>query len=120
MYGVPASLDLRPFLGASLQRVDLGLHIIHFRFAIEPEGRISVEGEWELLGPDGEVLDRDQNPAERDCFRLHRIIGREVVDWEVSAPAFFSLTFDSGHVLRIHDRSPHYESFQMEPGGIIV
>lgn len=58
MYGVPASLDLRPFLGASLERIDLGLHVIHFRFAMEPEGCISVE--------------------------------------------------------------PHYESFQIEPGGIIV
>ena len=120
MYGVPSSLDLRPFLGANLQRVDLGIHIIHFRFGMEPAGCISVEGYWELISPDGAVLDRDQEAADRDCFRVHPIIGREVLDFRVSAPTYFSLTFDSGHVLRIYDRSPQYESFQIEPGGIVV
>ena len=120
MYGVPASLDLRPFLGANLQRVDLGLHVITFHFAMEPVGRLTVEGDWELVAPDGSVLDRRQEPAERDCHRLHRIIGRDVVRYEVAAPLSFSFTFDSGHVLRVYDRSSQYESFQLEPGGIVV
>ena len=120
MYGVPASLDLKPFLGANLQRVDLGIHIIYFHFAMEPVGRISVEGDWDLVGPDGRMLDHQQEPAERDGYRLHVLLGRDVVGYEVSAPEFFSLRFDSGHVLRIYDHSPEYESFQLEPGGIIV
>jgi hypothetical protein len=39
---------------------------------------------------------------------------------EVSAPAWFALRFEGGEVLRVFDDSPQYESFQIEPGGIIV
>jgi hypothetical protein len=38
----------------------------------------------------------------------------------VSAPEWFALRFQGGDVLRVFDHSPHYESFQLEPGGIIV
>lgn len=103
-----------------LERVDLGIHILHFRFSMQPAGVISVEGEWELMGPGGEVIDRQEEPRERDAFRLHVLLGREVVGSDVAAPEWFALTFDSGHQLRIYDRSREYESFSIQPGDIYV
>ena len=120
MYGVTADLDIRHFHGAMLERIDLGIHIIHFRFGADPPGIISVEGDWELLGRDGSVIDRQEEPSARDAFRIHVLVGREVVSSQVSAPEWFELRFDSGHRLRVYDRSPVYESFSIEPGGVIV
>jgi hypothetical protein len=120
MHGVPAHLDLGHFHGAILERIDLGIHIIHFRFGAEPPGVISVEGDWELYGADGGVVDRQEEPSERGAFRLHVLIGREVVSSEVSAPDWFELSFDSGHRLRVYDRSQLYDSFSIQPGDIYV
>jgi hypothetical protein len=53
MHGVPADLDLDPFLGATLDRIDLGLHIIHLRFEGEQNPVIGIEGDWELRDEKG-------------------------------------------------------------------
>ena len=103
-----------------LERIDLGIHIIHFRFSAEPTGVISVEGDWELYGPSGALVDFQEEPSEREAFRIHVLIGRKVVSSEVSAPEWFELEFDSGHRLRVYDRSPRYESFSIQPGDIYV
>jgi hypothetical protein len=120
LYGVPPDLDLTPFQGAMLERLDLGVHILHLRFATEPGAVISVEGDWELRDAADRLIDRWMEPAERDVLRLHLLVGRTVVATRVDAPDSFSLRFDSGHALRVLDSSREYESFQIEPGGIIV
>ena len=120
MYGVPVDLDLGQFHGAMLERIDLGIYIVHFRFAAEPTAIISVEGDWQLIGPDGRILDQQEEPSEREAFRIHVLLGRQVVASEVSAPEWFSLTFDSGHHLRVYDRSVQYESFSIQPGDIYI
>jgi len=120
VFGVPADLDLSPFQGAVLEQIALGPYMIQFRFAGDPEGFISVEGDWELVSPDGQVLDHQQPPGERTCYRLHVLLNREVVGFEVLPPEEFSLTFDSGHRLRIFDHSREYESFSIQPGNIFV
>ena len=120
MYGVPADLDLTHFRGAMLEQIALGPFIIHFRFGADPEGVISVEGDWELLAPNGHVIDQQQSPEERDAYRLHVLLGRTVVETEVMPPEAFSLTFDSGHRLFIFDRSLEYESFSIQPGSVFV
>jgi len=103
-----------------LQRIDLGMHILLFHFLMEPAGTISVEGYWELVDPDGVVLDRQEEPSERDAFRVHVLLGRKVIGSKVSPPESFTLAFDSGHTLRVCDHSPHYESFSIQPGDIYV
>ena len=54
MHGVPANLDLSPFVGATLEHIDLGKWVLHFYFAMTPPGVIAVEGEWELLDSAGD------------------------------------------------------------------
>jgi hypothetical protein len=118
LHGVPATLDLSGFLGAQLQRIDLGKWIIHFHFDMNPAGVIGVEGEWELTSSEGTVLDRQQEPDERDAYRLHHLLLREVVGVSVNAPDSFTLTFDNGLALTIFDLSKEYESFSIQPGDI--
>jgi hypothetical protein len=120
LHGVPANLDLAPFLGASLQRIDLGKWIIHFQFDIHPVGVIGVEGEWELLDSQGAVIDHQQEPADRESYRLHHLLLHDVVSAHVQAPEWFSLTFDNGMVLKVYDASRQYESFSIRPGNVYI
>ena len=120
MHGVPADLDLSPFVGATLERIDLGKWIIHFHFAMTPPGVISVEGKWELLDRSGRIIDRQQNPDERESYRIHALLLHDVQAYRVEAPKWFSLTFDNGMALKVHDDSPEYESFSIQPGEVYV
>jgi hypothetical protein len=113
-------LNLAPFVGASLQRIDLGKWIIHFQFEMQPNGVIGVEGEWELCGPSGAVIDRQQEPAERECYKLHHLLLHNVVSYQVSPPEWFSLTFDNGMMLKVYDKSRQYESFSIQPGNVYI
>jgi hypothetical protein len=67
-----------------------------------------VEGDWELVSPDGRILDRDVDPTQRDVYRVHVILSRDVVGYEVAAPESFTLHFDSGHTLRVFDSSKRW------------
>jgi len=120
MHGVPADLDLSGFMGAIIERIDLGQFILHFRFAAEPARVIGVEGDWEFRAPNGDLLDHQMDPSNRDTYRLHLLLGKEVTGHVVDAPLSFTLAFGSGHTLRIYDRSREYESFSIEPPGIYI
>jgi hypothetical protein len=59
VHGVPVDLDLTPFLNSMLERIDFGVHIIHFQF--DGNGTvISVEGDWESRDPSGNVIDTQE------------------------------------------------------------
>jgi hypothetical protein len=66
------------------------------------------------------VIDGRHDAPARLPYQLNRLFGRRVAGSEVSAPDWFALQFEGGEVLRVLDDSPQYESFQIEPGGIIV
>ncbi|MDB5338641.1 MAG: hypothetical protein JWN70_4260 [Planctomycetaceae bacterium] len=118
MYGVPADLNLVFLHGAELTQVCLGLYQLQFHF--HPAGSISVEGGWELLDAVNTRLDGRHDGPARPPYQLHRLLGHRVAGTEVSAPDWFALRFEDGLVLRVFDDSPQYESFQIEPGGIII
>jgi hypothetical protein len=118
VYGVPADLDLAFLHGAELIQVCLGQHQIQFHF--HPAGSISVERGWELLDAAGVRIDGRQDGLDRPPYQLRRLLGRRVTGSEVSAPQWFALRFEGGEMLRVFDDSPQYESFQIEPGGIIA
>ena len=120
MHGVPTDLDLSAFHGALLEQIALGLHIVHFRFGAERRPEISIEGHWELRGPDGALLDQQTEPQVREAYRVHVLLGCTVIASAVDAPRSFALTFDSGHVLRVFDDSAEYESFSVQPGNVYV
>jgi hypothetical protein len=118
VYGVPADLNLAFLHGAELIQVCLGRHQLQFHF--HPAGSISVQGGWELLDAAVARLDGRDDGPDRPPYQLHRLLGRRVARSEVSAPDWFALRFEGGEVLRVIDDSPQYESFEIEPGGIIV
>ena len=119
MYGVPADLNLAPFLRATLTQIALGEFQIQFRF--DPEGTISVEGKWELRASNGSIVDEfSRTDFSRDAYRVHVILGKQVIHTQVDAPDSFSLHFATGHLLTIWDDSQQYESFSIQPGNVFV
>jgi hypothetical protein len=117
VYGVPSDLELSFLHGSVLIQLCLGQFQVQLHF--QPVGSISVEGEWELLDPNGVRIDNALDWP-RPPFQLHRLLGCRVIASEVQAPRWFSLRFESGEVLRIFDDSEQYESFSIQPGNIYV
>ena len=127
MYGVPADLPLGMFENATLIQICLSEVQLQFHFqSVDyrwpgPTGpEIAVTGDWELRDASGQIVDRDESNAEREAYRLHRLLGKQVVGTEIDPPRSFALKFEDGHVLRIFDSSEHYESFLIDPGTIVV
>jgi hypothetical protein len=124
MYGVPADLDLSIFERATLIQLAIGEFQVQFRF--DSDGIISAEGKWELRNANGEVVDEAESTAspnanaERDAYRLHVILGKTVERYAIDPPHSFSLRFTTGHLLTVFDDSKQYESFQIQPGNIVV
>lgn len=118
MYGVPASLSLERFVGATLIQIAIGEFQVQFRF--QPEGEIAVQGRWELRDNAGRLVDQAQVTADREAYRVHQLLGRRITGAWVDAPKSIALQFDSGHRLDVFDSSQEYESFTIQPGDIIV
>jgi hypothetical protein len=118
MYGVTDELDLSSFVGTTLETIAIGISQISFNF--DPDCSLVSEGEWILLGADGSIVDRAADLANRDAYRIHVCLGRRVVAAVPEPPKAISVTFDSGHVLRLVDDVDQYESFHIYPADIHI
>jgi hypothetical protein len=111
MHGVPKDLQLERLVGHEFNFIGLGTWQIQFH--ISSLVAIYVEGRWELRDSSGAIVDSDQEPRDRDSYRIHRIIDVPIVRYTLDAPRSFSLFFESGHSLTIYDESEQYESFSV-------
>jgi hypothetical protein len=119
MHGVPATLDLRPFEGDYLTQICLGQHDLQLHFCAG--GHISIWGHWELREADGRVLDQAvENPADRECYKIHVLLTATVIDSQIDPPRSFTLFFGNGVSFTIFDDSDCYESFSIQPGNIFI
>jgi hypothetical protein len=119
MHGVPDDLDLSAFVGHSVRLLSIDRYQIQIYFqAPEKEhglqlarpGHLGIEGNWELRGPTAEVIDlRVQPEADRDVYRIHKLLDRAVVSWRPLTPTAFELVFSGGYSLRVIEDDPQYE-----------
>jgi hypothetical protein len=132
MRGVPADLDLRPFVGTRLDMISLGKFQLQFHFT-RPEApfatgaNLSIEGYWELRAAGGELLDHGPNASRegtetvaQETFRAHALLARNVATFLLNPPKSFTLIFDDGQQLCVFDNSDRYESFSIQPGDIFI
>ena len=115
MYGIPADLPIRVFVGQKLNQVCLG------RFQIQLHcsgtGSISVEGRWELRDDAGQMVDREEDHEQRRSYRIHRVIDVPVARFSIDPPRSFTLFFENGLALSVFDDSEKYESFSIHLDG---
>ena len=115
MYGVPADLPLKPFVGLEFNQVALGRYQTQFHCA--GAGSIFVEGRWELRTAVGEIVDAETDHDKRDAYRLHKIIDVTIAAFEVDPPRSFTIVFQDGHRLTVFDDDPQYEAFSIHLDG---
>lgn len=89
-------------------------------FCFSREGSINAYGGWEAVDPEGVVFDRSMENGERGEYRVHRLLGQDVVGFHIDAPRSFELELSRGYRLRVIDDQEHYESFQIDPLGLVV
>ena len=125
MHGVPADLDLTPFIGCTLDEIGLGAHQLQFKFSGlvgRPSPSLAVESHWEFRGSSGELLDKalddQQLPSDRVAYRVHLALTHTVVRVALDPPKSITFEFEDGATLTVWDsNAPYYESFHVEPGG---
>ncbi len=115
MRGVPADLQLQPFVGREFNQVALGR--FQTQFHSSGTGSIHVEGRWELRDATGNIVDSWVEHEKREAYRLHTIIDVLIVRFEVNAPRSFSIVFGTGHRLSVFDETPQYEAFSVHLDG---
>jgi hypothetical protein len=111
MHRIPKSLDLAPLCGLEVIQVAIGQNEVILRF--HPEGAIRLEGAWILKDADGAVIDRSMEHADRDAWRVPKVLGRKIMQCVVRDDRHLDVFFD-GAVLAIEDDSDHYETFSIE------
>ncbi|WP_425616884.1 hypothetical protein NA78x_000545 [Anatilimnocola sp. NA78] len=120
MYGVPADLDLSFLIGCELTQVCFGCHQIQLHF--HPTASISIEGKWELRDIAGKRIDGESKAGEGmdSASHLVRLLGQRVAGVVISAPQSIAIRLGDEAVLHLFDNQPAHESFQIQPGNIIV
>jgi hypothetical protein len=122
MHGVPHELDLQPLTGSSITSIQIGKYQVNLTFTALHDvgtgdrGHIGLEGPWELRAATGETIDQGGDAEERQSSHLPVLLHRAVVAWRVEPPQSFSLEFEGGYVLTVHDQ-PGYESFSITMPG---
>jgi hypothetical protein len=115
MHGVAPDLSLDRFVGQELNQIAIGRYQTQLHFS--GVGTICIEGRWELRDADGALVDQEQDHAERDCLRIHRVLDLPVVRFELDPPRSFTLIFEPAYRLTIFDDDPQYEAFSIHVDG---
>ena len=116
MNGVPVDLPVQSLVGREVTHIGLAMHQLKIHF--DGGALIDIEGSWNLRDRTGKVIDQQCDPpAERDVYRIHRLLSQAVTAASIDAPRSFTLTFASGDALTVLDDSPQYESFSLRVDG---
>jgi hypothetical protein len=127
VYGVPPDLDLKPFVGARLINIGLGLHNTLFVFEVEAleYAEINAEGRWEVIDQRGRVVSvrsRDENGRHQAgvTLQLTDLLGRHVHAAARTSPESLELHLSGDVRLRFHDDSDEFESMTIIPGNYVI
>ena len=120
MYGVSTELPLHHFVGQTLECITICPYQISFNFSTGRD-TICAMGSWELHDENNDLIDKeiaiDQlKIADRDSYRIHKVVGQDVTAYDIDSPLSFTLRFANGYSLRIFDDSPQYEFISITIG----
>ena len=116
--GVTRNLDLSALIGLCVQQVALGKHQLQIK--LSDSGSIHVDSSVELYDASGNLLESWRSDVHLESTALVSLLGREIVATAVHPPRRLDIVFDGGLTMRLIESQNSFESFQIEPGGIIV
>ena len=105
-------------VGTRLDTVTFGEYTLALSF--DSGHTFSIEGRLELRDPAGRTIESGRPGELRASTQLPALVGEHVDRVLILAPQSLELHMNSGHVIALFDDSKHYESFQIEPDGIVV
>jgi Family of unknown function (DUF6188) len=112
MNGLPADLDLTPFVGAIVTQVCFGMHQFQIRF--DEDRGVFVESAVVFSGVDGDVPIDDYAMA---ASLLCRLLNDRVIEATRDNQGGLILRFGGGIALHVLNDVPNYESFQVRLAG---
>lgn len=114
---IPPRLDLDHLLGYRTVILQLDKDNIQIVMMNEKafQATIMTRRGWELIGPDGRLLDRDQPREVRKSTRIQQLIGQGLVEYHVAESNSLRLRFDSGHVLVLRVDPAREKIFYFSP-----
>lgn len=118
MYGV-SGLNLDEIIGSEIQQICLGRYDVQFRF--RSGTNIAVQSDVTLLDGDKQIATWSE--AENwSSLSFQQVFNVKVSSYSVHDDRVLQIEFENGLILRLHDSSDQYESFQItrERGEIIV
>ncbi len=115
---VPEDLDLSAMVGTRLDSVTFAEYMLVLSY--DSGHAFSIHGRVELRDQGGTEIESGSPDALRLGTQLPALVGEEVDRVLILAPQSIQLHMSSGRVIALFDDSKQYESFQIEPGGIIV
>ena len=90
------------------------------QFHFEPPASLTVEGDWELVDGEGQVIDCSSETVQERPFHLQLLLQRVVIAAQICAPLSCALRLTGGLVLRVFVSGHGTESFSIQPGNIFV
>ena len=116
MYGLPKEFDGKFLVGRTLEMVCFNQNQVYLHF--DAKVTITVESAFSHQGARGEAIRLIELPVEVSDLMV--LLESSVSDVEGSKDGTLSLFFDNGHILRIYDDSPQYESYKIENGDAVI
>ena len=118
MYGLDMTIDLSFLIGREAIHIAIGQYQVIFAF--DESVSISVESEFRLISPKGDVSTWQGRAPETAAAAL-RLVGAKVEKISGQKDGTLTLTFSGGDILTILDSSKEYESYDIScPGRTIV
>ncbi|MBP7745225.1 MAG: hypothetical protein KA383_03775 [Phycisphaerae bacterium] len=116
MYGIPSDADWSFLVGKELLQVCIGLHQVALRF--DGEVAVNIECDFEHLRP---AMDKHSQAAlSTQATTLVSLLGSRIERATSEANQTLALSFTNAEVLKVHDDSASYESFQVLAPGIQI
>jgi len=118
LFGVAEDIDLTGLVGKKLQRISVGVD--RFELGFDDGWSLNIECAWRLEGSAGLIAEAERDTLLESVDHLKRLVGA-VVEFAVPRPPD-RIEIDLGGQGRLVliDDSDLFESFSLEPIGIIV
>lgn len=118
MYGLDMTIDLSFLIGREAIQIAIGLYQVIFAF--DESVCISVESEFRLISPKGDVSSWQSSVPQSAAAAL-RLLGAKIENVSGLKDGTLTLTFSSGDILTILDSSKEFESYDITcPGRTII
>jgi len=116
MNGIPSDADWSFLVGKELLQVCIGLHQVALRF--DCEVAVNIECNFEHLRP--ATHKHSQTALSTHATTLVSLLGSRIESATSEGTKTLALSFTNAEILKIHDDSASYESFQVLAPGIQI